>query len=244
MTSTITAGPLSSTEFSTIPTTDSSSTLSNSDPPPPVKQCKFSNHPKNGYTCTLSGVSVTADSVEFVIAGQHLAGKNDSDVVSVVLIRSLLEKVPVVIFERFTNLDFLDISNTGISIANENTLKNCGNLKHLDASVNDISSIREGFLSSCKHLENVWVENNLINSISPWNVLITGSKSLKVLSLLDNTCVDESFSDSKFSKIYEQGSSRPLQACFENFLAGDDKIVRLKTKMTSFRGFEEKIRNF
>lgn len=63
--------------------------------PTPDKQCKYSNHSKNGCICTLSGVSVTADSVEFVFAGQHLAVKklwflNDSRI-WVFLIFSTLE---------------------------------------------------------------------------------------------------------------------------------------------------------
>lgn len=201
-------------------TTTRSTTTTTTSQPLPVIPCKFSNHPQNNYTCTLSRVTFNDDSDAFSLGGQHLPGKTDDDVVSVVFLRSTLDKVPKAVVDKFPNLNFLDISNSRMTKADGKTLENCGKLKNLDASGNDFSMIREGFLSSCKNLKNAWIENNLITSISPWNNLIKNAKSIKKLSFLDNICVDDIFSNINVSEAYEMNLSKPLRECFENFLSG------------------------
>jgi Leucine-rich repeat (LRR) protein len=186
----------------------------------PVQTCRFSNHRDRGYTCTLSRISYLSDSDDFTITGNHLAGKTDEQVHSVVFLRSTLGKVPKNIFLKFKNLKSLDIAGTGLTKADEYTFEACGKLKDLDASDNDISVVKEGFLASCTHLENVMIENNLISKISPWNVLIKGLKHLKSLSLLYNVCVDETFTKTNFSEIYEKTNSKPMKSCFKNFING------------------------
>jgi Leucine-rich repeat (LRR) protein len=146
-----------------------------------------------------------------------LTGKSDADVVFVTFLRSSLEKVPPAVIKQFPNLNFLDLSFTGITKAEENFIEDCGKLRSLELSGNDISSINEGFLDTCKQLRNLWIDNNLISSISPWNILFSGSKQLSVFSLFSNPCVDESFTSTNFRGSYKNGSSKPLRACFESF---------------------------
>jgi hypothetical protein len=158
-----------------------------------------------------------------------LPGKSDPDVISVVFLRSSLHTVSSVVIEKFSNLSFLDVSNSGITKGDENTLKN------LDISDNDIATVRGGFLESCKNLKNVWIENNLITSVSPWNSLIKGSKTLRKFSFYNNLCVDESFENVNFSQAYEKTEEKPLRLCFENFLSGNEVMMPMSMRMRSAR---------
>lgn len=236
-----TSTPVVTTMTSTI--TNSTITTQSSTTPLPVNECKFSNNSIYGYTCTLSRITFSNESSNFELAGHHLAGKNDNDVVSVVFLRSNIAKVPQIIFNQFKNLTHLDISITNLKEADENTFGNCGNLKYLDASDNDIEVIKEGFLRNCKHLRYVWLENNLISSISPWNILIKGADNLKFLSLRNNLCSDESFTDPNFIAAYENSHAQPLRLCLENYLSAEVFAVAPLRQLVD-SGKTKKTRNF
>lgn len=188
--------------------------------------CQFSNHPQYGYTCTLSRVVFQHEFYHnFEITGTHLPGKTDNDVTGVDFIRSKLFKVPSVVFKKFPNLQYLDISFAGIVTADSATIENCGNLRFLEASYNDIERVTETFLSSCGNLESVNLSFNLINSISPCNSFLKRLYKLKDVSLLQNNCVNQEFWDQNLSANFAKVLDRPLRSCMINYLLGADAPV-------------------
>lgn len=182
--------------------------------PLPVVDCKFQNHRTFGYTCVLSKV-ITED---FVIGGKHLSGKGNADVTGVIFLRSQLTKIPAIIFKQFSNLQSVDASNSGLAVADSSTLELCGSLKYLDLNDNDIIIINDGFLSSCNSLETIFIENNLINGVSPCSNFMKSQKNLKEVSLAFNICIDDDgyFASDSFN--YQQIFVKPLMNCFKNFL--------------------------
>jgi Leucine-rich repeat (LRR) protein len=149
-----------------------------------------------------------------------LSGKSDSDVTGVIFIKSKLSKISPRIFSKFPNIENLDASDMQISIANASTIEVCGKLSYLDLSDNQISVIEDGFLSSCKNLEVVYIESNFIERITPCNNFMKTQKNLVEVSLLYNSCIDESgyAFDEDLDGKYQEKLVKPLMNCFTNYL--------------------------
>jgi Leucine-rich repeat (LRR) protein len=210
----------------TVATTPETTTI-----PPPTVICKYQNHRTFGYTCALSGVQ----SDNFVITGNHMTGKSDSDVNGVIFLRSKLAKIPSTIFNKFSKLTHLTAANIGISTADASTLESCGSLKYLDLNDNDIELIDEGFLGNCLALESVFIENNFVNRISPCNNFMKTLKSLIEVSFEYNMCLDYEtsgyFYDEHLNEKYQQTFVRPLMNCFTNYLDPPIAPVFLRRKV-------------
>lgn len=196
---------------------------------PTLRECKYSIHPVYGYTCVFNRVTFKDDYNDFFqISGTHLPGKTDADVTGVYFTRSSLLIVPTMVFRKFRNLAYLDISFSGIVTADTNTIDYCGNLRFLNAEYNDIQKITESFLSSCRYLENVNLDYNLITSISSGNSFLKRSAFLNKVSLIGNNCVDQEFADPNLCANFQTIFDRPLRSCLINYVLGSDAPVAIR----------------
>jgi Leucine-rich repeat (LRR) protein len=100
------------------------------------------------------------------IGGDHLQDFTDENVTQVFFINSILSKVPREIFEKFSNLDFLSVANTQLTIISEQTFGDCGKVKKIDASNNKITKIIETSFKSCTDLEVLDVNGNPIEVVN------------------------------------------------------------------------------
>jgi Leucine rich repeat/BspA type Leucine rich repeat region (6 copies) len=207
------------TQAPTTTTANQNRTTTTKPKPIPTYQCNFYIDRIFGYSCALTSINYQNEtSGNFYISGKHLKGKNNNQVNGVVFLRSTLAKVPQIIFKQFKNLTHLDASNTGLKIADENTLEICGKLKHLDAKDNDIERITENFLNRCKDLEKIDLNNNLISAISPCGSFLKSQKKLKDVTVLFNGCIDQYFYDENLISEYDKILAEPFYPCFVNYL--------------------------
>jgi len=152
------------------------------------QRCRYHIHPVYGYTCELNNVTFLSISEEFEFIGDHLEGRTDDDVHGVAFNLSRLERVPLNVFRKFSNLNFLNIRNTQLAAVDNSTFQACDKLEWLDASDNLIRELSQNAFMNCKKLNTILLDNNNINRVA-LSSFATKLK-LKVLSMKRNSCVD------------------------------------------------------
>jgi len=158
------------------PTTEIVTTSSpNPSPCPSDKICRYFLDQYYRYTCILDGV----DSVLTSISGNHLITFSDVNVRRVVFTNSFLSRIPPILFQKFTSLEYLTVSNCSISAINKNTFTACGNLKYFDASDNFITTVDGASFKSCAALEVIDLTGNKFDFIS--GQLFVNNPTLKAI---------------------------------------------------------------
>lgn len=174
------------------PTTETPKTTT--EIPNPKNTCNYYIDSVYGYTCELRNI-VFPNAASLKLSGKHLNGKNDSDVVGVSFKSSILEKVPPVIFKRFQNLQYLNIKNVSLKVADDSTFPKKCNLKWIDASDNKLKLLAQNSFLQCGKLETLLLDNNLIEKVEMANNFVSSLTRLNYLSLKNNKCVDDSLKD-------------------------------------------------
>jgi len=109
------------------------------------------------YTCDLTLVNpVGLDNFDR-IQGEHLAGRNDSDVVLVTAYNQNSRLVPSVICRQFPNLRDLYLSSSNIININEAAFVDCRNLEHLMLSFNEISEVPDNTFRNNERLDFIYL---------------------------------------------------------------------------------------
>ena len=129
---------------------------------PSDKICRYFLDQNNRYTCILDGV----DSVLTSISGNHLITFADVNVRRVIFTNSFLSRIPPILFQKFTSLEYLTVSNCSMSAINTNTFTACGTLKYFDASNNFITTVDGASFKSCAALEVIDLTGNKFDVIS------------------------------------------------------------------------------
>ncbi|XP_070504370.1 slit homolog 2 protein-like [Chironomus tepperi] len=129
---------------------------------PSDKICRYFLDQYNRYTCVLDGV----DSVLTSISGNHLITFDDVNVRRVIFTNSFLSRIPPILFQKFTSLEYLTVSNCSMSAINTNTFTACGNLRYFDASNNFITTVDGASFKSCTALEVIDLTGNNFDMIS------------------------------------------------------------------------------
>ena len=182
--------------------------------PRPIQYCKFYIDVEFGYSCLLLNMTFLRDEDAFVIAGIHQYNKSDKDVSGVRIKFSQLFKVPRVIFDQFTNLDFLDIGSTELRLLDGKTFEKCGNLKYLDVSDNLIRSIPGEALGQCTELRSLNLNDNSITTIEPCNNFMKHLPHLTSLFMRLNICISDTFlSHDLFTNVYKSAYDKMFR-CF------------------------------
>jgi Leucine-rich repeat (LRR) protein len=118
----------------------------------------------NDYICVYSNLTVLANQ-PFVVHGDHLPGKSDSDVTVVDYKSSKLSEIPAEIFTAFGNLEQLIVKSTGLESLKP--LKNCKNLREFKGSENKIQSLESEIFADCFNLQLIDLNSNEIRILKP-----------------------------------------------------------------------------
>ncbi|CAO1421564.1 unnamed protein product [Diamesa tonsa] len=157
-----------------------------------VKECSYVqiNYNFLGYKCEISNL-LRDDG--FKIGGTHLLGKNDDDVKSIIVIKSQLFRVPKIFFDKFKNLEILDVSEVGMKIIDGSTFQSCGKLQYFYARKNEIAILTAGAFASCLELHSVYLESNKINAVEATAEFLQKQTKLVYIELNKNICVNSEF---------------------------------------------------
>lgn len=127
--------------------------------------CLFYVHPIFGYGCEVTNFEFSAGD-ELVVAGTHLAGRNDESVSFVEILNSTIEVVPQRFLITFPALERFHLQ--GVSISTLNRLRNCENLRVLLLSFNRIEIVSADTFADCINLEVLHLQNNVISNVERW----------------------------------------------------------------------------
>lgn len=146
-----------------------------------VARCNFYEHPIFGYTCEVANLQFMAgDALQ--VTGNHLLGKGNDNVVTVEIVNSTVEVIPLQYFISFPILNRFYAQNVGISTLNR--LRNCLSLEFLFLSHNMLDTIRADTFADCANLRSIQLQNNLINNVERW--AFRDATKLEVVNLNNN----------------------------------------------------------
>lgn len=137
-------------------------------------ECDFQER-KEGYTCWILNSEIT-EKVLIKLLANHLPGHADEDVAAVRFTNSNLSHIPMEFFERFPNVNFLDVSLSGLPRINP--FRNCENLLIINGFSNNITAIDSNVFAECRNLEMLNFRNNQISEFNS-----NGLENLRILNL-------------------------------------------------------------
>ena len=113
--------------------------------------------PSYPYTCDLTLVNPGGLDNFDSVQGEHLADRNDSDVVLVSAYNQNSRIIPSVICRQFPNLRDLNIASSNIVNINEAAFADCTNLQSIMLSFNEISEIPDNTFRNNERLHFIYL---------------------------------------------------------------------------------------
>ena len=113
--------------------------------------------PTYPYTCDLTLVNPGGLDNFDRIQGEHLAGRNDSDVLLVSGYNQNSRIVPSVICRQFPNLRDLNLLSSNIVNINEAAFADCRNLEHVMLSFNEIAEVPDNTFRNNERLNFIYL---------------------------------------------------------------------------------------
>jgi len=138
----------------------------------------------SGYTCELFIFNPDGFDNITIINGQHIVGKSDSDVQSIISLGGLSTNIPRIFCDRFFNVKSINFSSLNIERIGINSFWNCRNLMSLDVQMNQIASIHQLAFVNTANLTSINLQHNKITNSS--NNVFFGLYNLTVLNVGDN----------------------------------------------------------
>ena len=128
-----------------------------------TKECKLFEDEQHGFGCWIKEIKIEADEKEITLIAKD-DGRNESEVIWIQILDSVLLNLPSNMFEKFVNMEKIFIENcTG--------LKNFDNayfdikLKYLHLTQTDIDYIGDKVFAGLKLVEKLYLHNNYITTI-------------------------------------------------------------------------------
>jgi Leucine-rich repeat (LRR) protein len=143
--------------------------------------CTF--HDDSLYTCELSIHNPDGFDLFETIQGEHLENKTDSDVSAVIMSGQNSQNIPVIICEKFRNIEDFHSYFSQVEILTEKSFANCEKLRQLFISDNFIRIIPDNVFLNNQNLEIALLDYNQIRKIE--NFAFNGSK-LEILGIFGN----------------------------------------------------------
>lgn len=148
--------------------------------------CFFHNDPSGRYACRLENGSFLNENDGFTIQGTHTNFRGDQDVKVLFTHNSILRFVPTQIFDRFQNLERLDLVGSGVHTLHQ-PWRNCSRLALVRFENNAISTIPDGIFQACTNIDTLTLNQCRITQINP-NAFI-GLSQLRTLRVHQNSLV-------------------------------------------------------
>lgn len=124
--------------------------------------CEYSIYNLYRYTCSVT-VDIKNDYA--TIIGKHLYGKSDSDLNNLVFHNSNVDKIPVEIFSKFSNIKILDAQSSHLRVFDRSSLKGARNLEELHLYGNSIKRLEADTFSEAGNLKYIGLQRNLISTV-------------------------------------------------------------------------------
>jgi Leucine-rich repeat (LRR) protein len=144
-------------------------------------RCRYYDHQILGYTCEVADLQFMAGD-ELQIAGIHMPGRDNGNVLTVEIVNSTVEVVPQQFFIQFSILRRFNAQNVGMSVLNR--IRNCQTLQSLSLSHNKLDIIRGDTFADCTNLLSINLQNNLISNVERW--ALRGLSILETFNLNNN----------------------------------------------------------
>lgn len=126
-------------------------------------ECEYKNYGK-GYSCVVLGAKVDInESVN--IEGEHEGEFNDTDVKIVSFYGSDVKQIVDEIFDKFENLEILDLQLSRLSEIDQTSLVGAHTLRKLNMRGNDVNRLESEVFSEAYNLESICLQDNLIDFV-------------------------------------------------------------------------------
>lgn len=132
-------------------------------------KCQFSNERSSMlgyvYTCKMEKVFLTNELESFKVTGNHQSkGRQDPGVKFLEISSSNLSHIPAEVFEKFPNIEYLNVNEIGLRRIDKIEAKH---MRVLLANKNRITELKNEIFSDCANLITISLRENLISSIEP-----------------------------------------------------------------------------
>ncbi|KAL7014366.1 hypothetical protein ACKWTF_015887 [Chironomus riparius] len=114
--------------------------------------CTYSNDSKNGYTCTLTNVTILNSTDILEITGDHFQGHADVDVTSVIFDSNKIAFFNGEIMRKFSNLRHIHMVAQGLKEFSHFAFDVCPNLEELVIGDDKVKQFPTGMLKMCANL--------------------------------------------------------------------------------------------
>lgn len=152
------------------------------------------------YECFIENQQVP-ENVKLLFQGQHLSGKNDNDVTSIVFTKSPMKKIPQ-ISKTFKNIKSLNINSCELKSVTKFDLKQFPQLSQFGLKSNKLEFIPSDLFEFTRNLTEIYFQFNSINFIG--SKVFENLPNLVYLSILRSGDLDVSVSYSKSKNNMEE----------------------------------------
>lgn len=147
-------------------------------------QCNFFEL-KGLYVCWVQNLSIKTPYTITRITGQHLKGRNNTDLRQVTIINPQITYfLPYHISEFFPNLETMIVSGLSLKYIIKDCFKGLKQMKHLSLTNNEISSLPRDTFASLKNLKELHMDFNQVDVLD--NDLFKYNDKLKTISFNGN----------------------------------------------------------
>ena len=158
--------------------------------------CVFEENSLSGdYTCHLKSITTQSDQV--TVTGDHVADKTDKDVERFATVRKDLQQLPMQLIEKFTNLTNLSTYSCGLREISRLDLLGLDKLEYLNLSFNKLTSLPDDLLVNKPKLRSIDFRSNKITTASSKLLLPLINNDLDVADFRKNVTVDDFFKKDK-----------------------------------------------
>lgn len=128
--------------------------------------CRFAPDSSHDYSCDMDITNPFGNDFSRV-AGEHLADREDSDVLSVIAMFQSTRNVPPVICRQFNALRDLVVMSSFVEVISQQSFSECRALERLDLSYNEIATVDDNTFSNSQLLRELNLANNRITRFNP-----------------------------------------------------------------------------
>jgi len=128
-------------------------------------RCRFAPDSSHEYSCDLDITNPLGNDFNSV-AGEHLADREDSDVLSVIAYFQSTRNIPAVICRQFIGLRNLVVMSSFVELLSQQSFSECRALERLDLSYNEIATVDDNTFTNSPLLRELNLANNRITRLN------------------------------------------------------------------------------
>ena len=129
-------------------------------------RCNYAPDSDHEYSCNLDITNPFG--IEFTsIAGEHLADREDSDVLTAAAVFQSTQNIPQILCQQFTQLRDLVVMASFVEELTQQSFSNCRALERLDLSYNEIATVDDNTFANSPLLRELHLGHNQITRLNP-----------------------------------------------------------------------------